>query len=335
MTSPAITENLSCSLCIDGKSADIFTCIGCSQTFCKQHIDEHKQILYQRLDKLILDHDQLQQVSESRDDHSMALVDEWERESIVKIQRMARDIREELIAKTENYRDQFLKRLKQVYEELSKAQNDSDFIETNLNQWSNRLDKLRSYLISPPSVSILDDTFISKLSICVTPDDIFEMFAGDLRIEDNGQIVEHGPSVAHAIVRGSGEYSSGEHQFRFKIEAFNMNKWIFFGIISHKVTMRSNTWAVPSSYGWGGQDSTILHCAMHAGLDGYYCDFQLNDIIDLLLDCDNRVISLTNKRTKSKHTMTIDLVKCPFPWHFHLNLFYTKDRVRILYTDNQ
>ncbi|CAF4405123.1 unnamed protein product, partial [Adineta steineri] len=36
------------------------------------------------------------------------------------------------------------------------------------------------------------------------PDDIFEMFAGDLEIKDNGQVVEHGPTIGHAVVRGSG-----------------------------------------------------------------------------------------------------------------------------------
>jgi hypothetical protein len=72
---------------------------------------------------------------------------------------------------------------------------------------------------------------------------------------------------------------------------------------------------------------------MHTGLNGYSCDFQLHDIIELLLDCDHQIIRLTNKRTYSTHMMKIDLVKCPFPWHFLLNLFYPNDRVRILYID--
>jgi hypothetical protein len=335
MASPTINARLTCALCSGGKSTGVFTCIGCSQTFCTQHINQHKQILDQQLDKLLLNRDELQQLSESRDDQSIPIIDEWERKSIEKIHQMAHDIRRDLMLKLEHHRDQFTKRLKQVSEELSKAQNDNNFMERDLNQWSIRLDRLRSYLISPPSITIHDDALISKLSVCARPDDIFEMFAGDLKLEDNGQIVEHGPSVAHAIVRGSGEYSSGEHRFQFKIESFNINKWIFFGVISHKITMRSNTWAVPSSYGWGGQDSTILNCAMHAGLDGYSCDFELNDIITLLFDCDNRILGLTNERTKLTHRMNIDLVKCPFPWHFQLNLFYPKDRVRILYTNKQ
>jgi hypothetical protein len=233
----------------------------------------------------------------------------------------------------EKHTEQLSKRFNELKEELNNAQKNNDFMETDLKKWSNRLDKLKSYVESPPIVSIQDDKFISKLSICTIPDDIFETSAGDLRIEDNSQIVVHGPSVGHAVVRGSGEYSIGEHRFRFKIESYNINKWIFFGVISHKVTMQSNTWAISSCYGWGGQDSTILNCAMHSGFNGYLCDFELNDIIELLLDCDNRTICMTNQRTKCTHRMNIDLIKCPFPWHFILNLFYPNDRVRILYVD--
>lgn len=171
---------------------------------------------------------------------------------------------------------------------------------------------------------------IFKHSVCTKNDDTFETFAGDLRITEDGQVIVHGPSVAHASVRSHGGYESGEHRVRFKIECYNMNKWIFFGIVSHTVTMQSNTWAIPSSYGWGGQDSVILNCAMHAGFHGYSCDFQLDDVIELLLDCNHRMICLTNERTKGTHRLDIDLAKCPFPWHFYLNLYYPNDQIRII-----
>jgi hypothetical protein len=314
-------------------STGVFTCIECSQRICTQHGNKHEQIFVQQLNKLILDYEQLKQSTESRCDQSPTIIDEWERESIIKIHQMADDIRQELITRMEKHTNQLSSRLSELHEELNNAQKKNDFMETDLKTWSNRLDKLKSYLESPPSICLQDEKFISKLSIYTIPDDIFENFAGDLQIESNGQIVVHGPSVAHAVVRGSGEYSTGKHRFRFKIESYNINKWIFFGIISHKVTLRSNTWAIPSCYGWGGQDSTILNCAMHAGLNGYFCDFELNDTIEILLDCDNRTISLTNQRTKCSYRMDIDLIKCPFPWHFILNLFYPNDRVRILYVD--
>lgn len=181
---------------------------------------------------------------------------------------------------------------------------------------------------------IVEPNLISKLDVCTTTHEIFDMFAGDLRIEDNGQVVVHGSSVAHACVQGNGKYSSGKHRFQFKIESYNINKWIFFGIISHKATMQSRTWAIPTSYGWGGQDSVILNCAVYAGFNNYTCDFELNDTIELLLDCDDHIINLTNQRTNRTHKINIDLVKCPFPWHFCLNFFYPNDQVRILRLEN-
>ncbi|CAF1121161.1 unnamed protein product [Rotaria sordida] len=300
-----------------------------------EHMNEHKQVLAQQLDELILDHDQLQESSESCHYSPITKIDEWERESIVKIHEIADNLRQELRIKFEKYTNQFSQRLKQLSEELKKIRNDNDFMESDLQQLSNKFNKLKLYLACSPTIHFQDDILISKISISEIPDDIFDMFAGDLKIKDNGQVVEHGPSVCHASIRGNGEYSSGQHRFQFKIESYNVNKWIFFGIISPTVKMQSNTWAIPSCYGWGGQDCTILNCAMHSGLNGYSCDFQLNDIIELLLDCDNRIIRLTNQRTQRTHMMNVDLVKCPFPWHFYLNLFYPNDRVRILYTDNR
>jgi hypothetical protein len=307
----------------------------CSQESCEEDINEHKKTLGQQLDELIFNHDQLQQSHESCHSSSMAKIDEWEHESIEKIHQIADNIRRELSIELEKHTNQFSKRLKELSDELKTARNDGTFIEIDLLQLSNKFNKLKSYVSSPPTIIFQDTMIIFKPIIYAFPDDIFELAIGDLQIKDSGQLVEHGPSVGHAVVRGSGEYSSGEHRFQFKIENYNINKWIFFGIVSHKITMHSNTWAIPSCYGWGGQDSTILNCAMHAGLNGYSCDFQLNDTIELLLDCDQKLIRLTNKRTHSTHMMKIDLVKCPFPWHFLLNIFYPNDRVRILYIDSQ
>ena len=53
-------------------------------------------------------------------------------------------------------------------------------------------------------------------------------------------------------------------------------------VISNKAKMLSNTWAVPSSYGWGGQDSAILNCAVHAGLNSYLSDLKAICITDRL-----------------------------------------------------
>ena len=335
MTSPTTAKIKRCTLCTNTETTNFFTCIGCSQIFCIEHINEHKKTLNEQLDKLINNNDQLQESYENCRYPSMRKIDEWEQESIIKIHQIADEIRKELMKKFEKSTNHFSNQWKNLSEEIKIIRNMNEFSEIDLEQLLNKVNKFKTSLLSLPTIGFQDDMIISKPTISIIPDDIFEIFAGDLQIMENGQVVEHGPSVSHALVRGSGCYSSGENRFHFKIESFNINQWIFFGIISHNITLKSNTWAIPSCYGWGGQDSTILNCAMHAGLNGYSCDFQLNDSIELLIDCDHRIIRLTNLRTKRAHTMNIDLVKCPFPWHFTLNLFYPKDRIRILYADIQ
>ncbi|UJR17146.1 hypothetical protein I4U23_004042 [Adineta vaga] len=292
-----------------------------------------KTSFVQQLNQLLVDHDDLKHSINFQDNSSLKVIDEWEQQSIEKIQRTANDHRQDFKMKTEKYKDHLLKRSNDLYEELMKAQKSNDLMESDLKNWSNKLDKLRISIQSPPKMTIQNNEFISKLSIHVFPNDIFDISAGDLQIINHGQTVIHGSSVSHAVVRGSEEYSTGKHHFHFRIESFNNNKWLFFGIISNKSILQSHTWAIPSCYGWGGQDSAILNCAMHSRLNGYVCDFELNDIIELILDCDMKLISLANQRTKCIYTMNIDINKCPFPWHFILNLFYPNDQVCILYRD--
>lgn len=288
----------------------------------------------QQLDKLILDHAQLQRSWDSDQNLSIMKIDEWERNSLDKIQRMATDIRTELRMEFDRYTSQCSNLWKELEEDLKTTRNRTDLMEMDLQRLSMKFNKVKARFASIPMIEFEENTSISTPILHKRPDDIFEVYAGHLEIQEHGQIVQHGSSVGHAVVRGSGEYSSGIHRFQFKIETFNSNQWIFFGIISHRITMQPNTWAIPSCYGWGGQDSTILHCAMHSNFNGYSCDFQLNDIIELIMDCDQRIIRLMNQRTKRSHMMNIDLAKCPFPWHFLLNLFYPRDQVRILFTES-
>ncbi|CAF1183377.1 unnamed protein product [Adineta ricciae] len=287
----------------------------------------------QQLDRLLLDFHQLKQSIDSEDQQSLRFIDEWERKSIEKIQQTAHDYRQDFAAKFEKYKEKLCKRSNHLHEELINTQNSGNLMKVDIQNLSNKLARLNSLVQSPPHVITQHDEFISKLSICEYPDDIFDIFAGDLRVENRQQTAIHGPSVAHAVVRGSDEYSRGKHRFRFRIESFNNNKWIFFGIISHKTTLQAHTWAVPTCYGWGGQDSVILNCAMHSRFNGYNCDFELNDTIELTLDCDQQMISIMNQRTQCNYSMKVDVKKCPFPWHFVLNLFYPGDQVRILYKD--
>ena len=44
-----------------GKCVGQFKCEGCSKTFCAKHATEHRQVLNQQLDEVVIKHDTFQQ----------------------------------------------------------------------------------------------------------------------------------------------------------------------------------------------------------------------------------------------------------------------------------
>ena len=90
-----------CATCGD-KSVGIFKCEGCSQIFCRKHVNEHRDILSHQLDEIVLEHDTLQQTIAERNDqknyrHSLLKqIDTWGKYSMMKIQRTADEARQQV-----------------------------------------------------------------------------------------------------------------------------------------------------------------------------------------------------------------------------------------------
>jgi len=84
------------------KSVGIFKCEGCSQTFCRKHVNEHRNVLSHQLDEIVLEHDTLQQTIAEKDDqkdYRQSLhkqIDQWEQDSIIKIQQTAEEARKQV-----------------------------------------------------------------------------------------------------------------------------------------------------------------------------------------------------------------------------------------------
>jgi hypothetical protein len=90
-----------CATCGD-KSVGIFKCEGCSQIFCRKHVNEHRDVLSHQLDEIVLEHDTLQQTIAEQNDqgnyrHSLfKQVDQWEKDSIMKIRQIADQARQQV-----------------------------------------------------------------------------------------------------------------------------------------------------------------------------------------------------------------------------------------------
>jgi hypothetical protein len=298
-----------CTIC--GRVVGPFTCRGCQKDFCTRHVVEHRQMLNKQMDELTLIHERFRQniMKQSTEIHQYSLmkqIDEWEKQSINKIQLVARNTRQQLQKLISQHKSKLNEVLAKIAHDLRKAREDGNFFETDVKEWTEKLNKL-------------------------TPTkEIFKQSIGDIRIEDNGQVIVKNSSDSYATVRGSGEYTSGQNQFRFKIEESHANKWLFIGIISKDVPIQTASYESPSSYGWAGINRVFIDGVYKPGFDYYKSDVEKDDIVELLVDCDNRIICLTNERTNSTFELDIDLDQCPFPWQLNLNLHWANDRVRLL-----
>jgi hypothetical protein len=339
MTSTTLQKTL-CATC--GKTTGLFMCRGCGKDFCMRHTNEHQQELGKQMDELTLDHDQFRQKLIEQKTHSQYYshikqkIDTWEHQSINKIRQAANDARKDLENKIEEYSTKLTEDLTKIADELKQARREEEFLETNILEWTNQLNKLKNDLAKPPAFDIQqdqnEDSFISKIYIDVSLNEVFERILGNIRLEDNKQVIVHGESNSYATVRGKGEYFYGQHRLRLQIQECFSSKWIFIGIISKDVIITENSSVSPSVYGWAEPNQVYINGVYNQNLKNYRSEVQKNDILELLIDCDERKIHLTNERTHSSDELDINLNKCPFPWQLNVIMYFAGDRIRFLST---
>jgi hypothetical protein len=331
-----------CATC--GKAAGTFTCRGCSKDFCLRHTNEHRQELSKQMDENVIPlHDQLrqnidEQTKKPRQHPLMKRVDEWEQDSIEKIHQAANDARTQLLDIVNKHTTEMKKSLEQLTQQLKTARDDDHFFENDLKEWIKKLDVLKKDLITPQTISIQYDTsttpFISKILISQTPgtsDDCFEQAIGNIKITNNGTVIIHNQTNSHASVRGKCEYSTGEHRLRFTIENLSQYKWIFLGVVSKTAPALATGPAGKTSYAFSGQDTIWRDGVNTSEFNGYKSDLEINDTIELLINCDQRKIRLINERTQKTDNLDVDIDKCPFPWKLSVGLFHLPgERIRIL-----
>ncbi|CAF2867495.1 unnamed protein product [Rotaria sp. Silwood2] len=335
MASVKVNRSL-CSIC--GKVPSLSFCVGCQRVFCTDHVEQHRLELSTLLDKIILEHGQckqtiIQYTEESNSHPLMKQINEWEKQSIEKIQQVAVDARKQVLNAFAYFASNAITTIKNLTEELTKAQNEDNFFESDLKQWMDTLIKIKKELDKPPTINIrkggTDVPFISKIMVSVS--EIFEKSAGRISIKDEGKLIVNIGSNGYGTVRSKGEYSTGKHRFRFKIEHTSTHKWNLIGIVSKNSSLQATAYNTPTSFGWIANNFVCLNGKLFSDFNGYKSDIEKNDIIELFIDCNRHTIRLTNERTHYTHELTIDAALCPFPWQIQLGLYYAKDRIRLLW----
>ncbi|CAF1364131.1 unnamed protein product [Adineta steineri] len=159
-----------CSICNKGNTT--YICRGCSKDFCFQHLTEHRQILHRQLDEIINDHDQFQQtiIQQKQNLLNSPLVqqiNEWEKNSVEKIQQTAEECRETAMNLTQKLINNIEKTFIELSRKLKGICEENEFNEIDLNNFQSKLTQITKESLQPSNISIQQDSqeFIKKISV--------------------------------------------------------------------------------------------------------------------------------------------------------------------------
>jgi AraC-like DNA-binding protein len=155
MATSDIDMNTLCIKC-GAKSGGLFMCHGCHKSFCWKHTLEHKQELSLQMDIIAQDHDLLQQDLNHQSMHHPLLIqiDQWEKESIIKIQKIAEEARMDVKTKVQESKDQLQTLCTKIIDELRLSRESDDFSEVEITGWTARLKQIRQQLETPTEIQI-------------------------------------------------------------------------------------------------------------------------------------------------------------------------------------
>ncbi|CAF1149661.1 unnamed protein product [Rotaria sordida] len=172
------------------------------------------------MDELTTNQDQFQQMITEQESQPnchplIKKINEWTQESIDKIHRADEDARKQLLTILVTHRSKVTNDLTYFIQELSKARNEDDYIETDLEEWIERLNKLQRDLNVAQTINFCadnnDSALISKIYINGISTDFFSQTICDIQIIEDGKVVVHGQTNQNAVACGTGEYSFREH----------------------------------------------------------------------------------------------------------------------------
>ena len=362
--SASTTSKKLCSTC--NKSAGIFTCDGCQQSFCGKHVGEHRQQLGVELDCLMQEHDLFRSKLDqplSEENELFKKIDQWEKESITKIQRQAQTARktlEELLMKS---KEQTTKICSDIRNNLQTTREADDFSELDLNRWKEQLKELHESFQSSSSIKLTFEKSSASIRLIkivtdetnkttddkqippppppqkenTTINNIQERFLqvlGPLIIQEDDYLVKHlGLAADFAYVRGKYLYSMGCFTIRFRIEQCAQPYQIFFGCMASKDPLKELVFKSPSAVGWFGHNQVHLNgsCSTNCKKYNYHSTvIQKDDEIQLTLDCIHEQIRLFHQRKQMLCTLPVDIKLVPFPWQYLVVLYNIGDTLRIL-----
>ncbi|CAF0862962.1 unnamed protein product [Adineta steineri] len=154
------------------KNKITYPCRGCSKEFCLIHLNEHQQVLNEELNHIINNYDQFKQrINEQKQNpYNPSLIEQinqWETNSIEKIQEKAKDCRENVIKSSQTFINDVEMKFKNLSEQIKQIHEENEFNEMNLNYLKNQLIEITEELKKPSNISIRQNSksLINEISI--------------------------------------------------------------------------------------------------------------------------------------------------------------------------
>ncbi|CAF1646247.1 unnamed protein product, partial [Adineta steineri] len=147
-----------CFICNENKIT--YPCKGCSNEFCLLDLTEHRQILTNELHHITNQYNEFKQTinkqkQDSQNFSSIEQINQWEMESIEKIQQKAQEYREIITKSSQTCINDIEMKLKDLNEQIKQMQIANEFNETGLNYLRNQLIEIKEQLNNPSDISII------------------------------------------------------------------------------------------------------------------------------------------------------------------------------------
>ena len=134
-----------------------YICQGCSECFCFDHLLQHRTDLHEQLHLIESAYKNFRQnIEEKRNDSTkyslIKQVDQWEKDSIEKIQQIAQEFREKLIDHSNQFLFGIEEHVHQLIEQTKRLRQKNEFNEINLNNFKQKLNESRTELAQLPMI---------------------------------------------------------------------------------------------------------------------------------------------------------------------------------------
>ena len=124
------------------------TSAGGEQSFCQAHADEHRTGLLQQRDKLEQDCSKLRE--DLKEDHIInnlsTLIDQWEQNSIQRIQIAAEQARNDIKDLVKNKMKESMMMIKQLTDSFDNSRSNTHFAEIDIDEWTKQIQQLKEDL---------------------------------------------------------------------------------------------------------------------------------------------------------------------------------------------